>query len=235
MTININATSLKNQLDSANPQVLADMLRQIKIGSHLRAMPTQIIGAKLDGAAATNPYVVAAAQSITLPDDAKCGFILSAWARAGTGTKGPLTIETDGVADLEPGAHSIGQSATGDLLFLHTDAYTSVDVMYVPAKYDVVEATLPVIASTGVCAFPVSWANPMFILEAEALVGSVTGKCIIDPPVATQATTKHASLLLTKASMLFTIADAVTSARVKLAIAPGTDMNALLEAASNFL
>jgi len=229
------ATSFKAQLDAANPQVLADMLRQAKIGTVLRGLSVSLRFLK-PSAILVVPYVNATVQSTQLPEGAKCESIITAYARSGAGTLGPLTVS----ASQTPAAGSVGISASGDLIFNAADAWTSVDVSYEVAKGDVIELTLPVVPATGVCALPVATGQPaapgaIVLMEAEALTGTSATKKVVVPSAAAAPAAGNAGFNFAKTSVFFAIADGVTTARVKLAVPPGTDLNALLEASSNFL
>lgn len=231
MAITTVANSLKAALDGATPATLPDLLRTIKFGSVLRALPTYLFK-QVPPAAATNPYVVAAGQSITLPDDAKAIAPLFAFPRTGTGTV-DVQLVNDIMAATEPSAGHIKISPTGDILLNHTDAWTSIDVVYLPAKYDVYEFTLPCVAS--LLTWPSTAGAGVLLMEAEALTGTVTGKKIVDLP-GTSSATGHASFNAAMTAVQFNNGtDVVTSARVKIGVVPSTDVNALLEALTNIL
>jgi hypothetical protein len=234
MTISVNASALKAALNSASPGVLADMFRAMGLGDFVRSMPTRLRN-KNPGAVATNPYVAAAAQCLTLPDDAKALFIYRAYARVGTGTAGPLTIDSADAytANANPAASHIVVGPTGDLLMHGADAWTSIDVVYLPEKYDIKESTLPVTAGNTTWTPPASFGEVLSVLEVEAILPTDT-KLIVDPP-GTAPAAGHAALDLAKATVQFHAADAVTSARVKYAVASAIDVDALLEAVSNFI
>lgn len=231
--ININANSLKARLNDANPQVLADALRQVQLGNIFRAMPTTL----RKKAAAANPYAIATIQTITLPDDAKAATIYNAYGRVNTGgvVAGPLTIDTP--AATAPATLHCKILPTGDIALLATDGWTQVDVEYLPAKYDVVEVTLPVVAASGLCALPAAVTGPgaIILMEAEALVGTLVGKKLVVAPAASAPATTLAGFDLAKLNVFFAIADAVTSCRLKLAVGAATDVDALLTAVSNLL
>lgn len=234
--ITTNAISLKNQLNSAQPGQLADMLRAVLFGNVLRAAKTYL--RNLDpNTAAANPYIggVAVGQSIQLPDDAKGLTLLRAYARGGTGTHGPLVVDAPDSWAGAPAARHVAISPSGDLVFHAADAWTNVDVAYEPEKYDTFEVTLAVPAS-GILPLPAPYvvSGVVILMEAEAITGTVTGKAKIGLP-GTAAATAEASLDLAKANVVFLAADAVTQARVKFGVVPAVDVNALLEAASNFI
>ena len=232
MTININASGLRTVMDQAPPNQLPDALRVLGFGAILRAMKT-FLRTKNPNAAPANPYVHSTLQALTLPDDAKANTILRAYARAGTGTKGELTVSAYGTTPT--GAH-VAVAPNGDIVFLATDAYTNVDVVYEPEKYDVVEMVLPVV--TGTLTIPTKYAGQgvVLLMEAESLAGTNTGKFEVLVPAASTAVTKTACLNVAKTAVMFDNTDnAVTSARVKLAISSAIDVDALLTAVSPVL
>jgi hypothetical protein len=236
MTINVQANSGKAALDTATPAQLPDIFRAIGLGHILRALPT-MRRAVVPSLAGVYPYAPVAAECIALPDDAKAAVVLTAYARAGTATAGGLTViaspNTVVLANMNPATLNVLVGPTGDLLFHGADAWTSVDVLYIPAVYDVYEATITVVASTGIGLLPTGNGEVLFMLEAEALVGTTIGKKIVDPPLATAPATAHAGLDLAKLNAQFAVADAVTSARVKYAAASLIDVDAFLTATSN--
>ena len=233
--INITPSAGVGALNGANANQVADALRLMGFGSFVRAMPIPL--RNLDpNTAAANPYAPSASyQSIQLPDDAKASQVLRAYARTGTGTVGELAPQaTAGSPYAVPSATAeIGVSPSGDLIFHAADAYTSVDVLYLPEKYDVVEVTLSVASSiltipTALSAAP---RGVVFLLEARALVGTTVGTEFIQVPSNSAPSTGQACLNLAKTEVLFATADAVTQARVKLGVANALDLNAFLETA----
>lgn len=232
MSITSLATSLKQALNRAQPGSIGSMLYQLAFGDVVRSMKTFLRGKTPLAAGTANPYVVqTGANSLALPEDAKALTILAAYARAGTGTKGPLTIDADN--STAPAAGHVKISPNGDILLNSTDAFTSVDVTYEPDKGDVVELVLPVV--TGVLTLPTQLGLAVRLLEAESLVGTHTGKFAVTVNADTNAVTLTAHLNLAKTTVVFDNADdAVTSARVKYLVASAKDTDALLEAASPF-
>lgn len=240
--------TLKGRLDQADINTIADALRTLGFGSLLRNAKAFLWrkGVSATSGALLNPYINASALAVVvnpsgvvgegsllgLPDDAKAATILRATAIAGTGTPGELTIDGLGTT---PAAGHIAVSPNGDIITNSTDAWTSIDVVYEPLRYDLQELTLPVVPGTGVCALPTKFTTApsgvILVLEAEALVGTSTGKKIILAPAAGAPAAGNARLDLAKANLQFAVADAVTSARVKFGFVPVIDPNALLEAA----
>jgi hypothetical protein len=238
MALTANATSLRLALNGASPGQLPDMLRTMAFGDMMRqSLPCALRNQNVDTAANDPPpYQIATLASLQLPDSCKAHTILRAYARAGTGTKGELTVSAYGVT---PTATHVAVAPNGDLVFLEADEYTNVDVVYMPEKCDVVELVLPVVPGTGVCALPaaITKIGVVLLMEAQQLVGTVTttaGGTAILIPGGTPATTQ-AALDLAKANVQFLIADAVSSCRLKLGLVSAVDVNALLEGSSALL
>jgi len=230
MSLSSLANSLKAAMNRGQPGSIGSILRTIAFGDFVRSMPT-FLRARVPLAAGTaNPYVVqTGANSLALPEDGKALVITKAYAFAGTGTKGLLTIDVD--ASTAPAAGHCKVSPNGDVLFNSTDAWTKVDVVYQPDKGDVVEQVLLVV--TGVLTIPTQLGPAVRLLEAESLVGTHTGKFAVTTNSATNAVTLTACLSLDRLTVVFDNADdAVTSARVKLLVASAVDVDALIEAAS---
>src|SRR5579862_4598887 len=270
MSIAIVNNSLRQILNQATPGQLATLLQALKLGDMMAAWPRTLRRCN-PNAAATNPYIKAGqsvAETITgsnpsaspganllgqLPDDAKCAFILRATAMAGTTTPIELVVDA-GAANVTsfatggtgPATTHIGVSPSGDIVTNSTDAWTSVDVYYVPEFVDVVElnpAPTPVagvVTLPNLCNLPgtvVANSTPatVLLMEAEILTGTVTGKCAVLPfSNSAPGATLQANLNLAKTQVLFKVSDAPTSVRLKLGLAKtcagGVNMNQLLEA-----
>ena len=181
-----------------------------------------------------------------LPDDAKCLSIVRAVPVAGTGTLidlvidlPPANVTSFATGGTGPGAGHIGVSPSGDIVANATDAWTSLDVTYIPDHNDCIEyAALSVVAASGICALPVAATTQgvVMLMEAESLAGTVTGKFAILPPSASNpGATKQCNLTAIKTGVLFKASDAVTSARIKLGLVSAVNQNQLLEAASTFV
>lgn len=225
--------SLKDAINRANPNDLADALRKIGFGSFLRALPTSVRKA---AAGAVSLYASATALPITKQgQDAPAVSILSAFARAGTGTPGELV--NDGVTATAPAAGHIAISPNGQIVTAAADVWTDLDVNYIPEAGDIVEYTGSVVPGTGVMALPsnVTARGAVMLLEAEALEGTLTGKKIILAPAAAAVATTKSALRTDKAAVWFPIADAVSSARVKLLVCSAINANDQLEAENTTL
>jgi hypothetical protein len=252
------ANTLRQRMDAANPDTLADALRLIGMGHLVReqraTLRRQNPNAQAAGVASS--YDLATLQALVLPDDAKAFTISAAYARANSGSvaNGPLTVAA---FQATPTTTQIGISPAGNIVFLGTDEYTDVDVDYTSYNLDIYELVLNVVAATGVCAIPTVYAGTagagtpaaasivanapnnvantagcVLLLEAEALVGTTTGKKIVLAPSASAPATTKACFDTTKKQVFFATADAVTSARIKIGVFPSVDRNALLEATS---
>lgn len=218
---------LKDVISKALPLTLPSALQTLKFGDILRALPTKLVGF----APAVSPYVAATVAVAGLPDDAKAAAVFAVYAKTGGGTAGPLAQHTA----YPPITNTYAIAPNGELAFLAGDAWTSIDALYLPDQYDIVEYTVQVVPGTGACTLPAS-VPPMFtLLEAESLAGGLVSKMIVDAP-GTASATGHARFTSTaKAGVSFAVADAVTSARIKLAVKKSVDVNALLEAESTLL
>jgi hypothetical protein len=218
--------SFKNKLNSANHNVVPDMMRSMKFGNTMRAMPCQL--RKKDPAASA--YNLATVEAVGLADDAKAAFIMRAVARAGAVT-GELAAVAYGVT---PATGQIAVAPNGEIVTLAADAITDLDVLYVPEKYDAVfDITLPCV--THVLTIPSSFTakGVALLMYAEALVGGSTGKKIVLIPGAGAPAAGQARLNIAKSTVTFAVADAVTSAKITFAIASDVDLDALLTAASS--
>jgi len=216
--------SIKSILNLANPSVLADLLRKIKVGDVLRSMNASLFS-KLPAADGSQLAVLFA---IVLPEDAKALHIVRAYAKTGTAGVGELTVVAYGVT---PASGEIAVAPNGDIVTLAADALTSVDLTYTPAVQDVKEMLLPVAA--GVLLLP---AGVLSVLEAtvtKVSAGLATGKKVVLVPGAAPAA-GEAALTLAKDEVLFAVADNATEALVKVGVVPATDVNVLLETESTF-
>jgi len=222
------STSLKAAFNRSNPNSLASMLASVRFGDVLRRENVQVRSAALS----VDPYGPASNTTLVLPDDAKCATVLAGYARAGTATCGQLIPQI-------PGA-GVGTtlfcapSVNGNILFHAADAWTSVDVLYVPQHVSVIEVTLAVPAS-GILVLPVGIGSACELYEAQR-TDTLSTKLVPTTPAASNATNGTVCFNLAKTDVLFsTNGDAVVSARLKLGVADSVDINALLEAVSAFI
>lgn len=221
---------LRESFDRANLNTLADQFRLIKLGQTLR-QDLKTTKRKLDpDTAGTNPEDLATLDSIVLPNDAKAGTILRAFARAGTAGTGEMTVAARHATPL---TGEVGVSPAGNLVFLAADAITDVDVEYIPERGDLaVTAELPVAAN--VLTLPTALSgNALVLVEAEATVGTSTGRKIVLTPGAGAPAAGQARLNLAGTTVTFAAADAVTAAIVTLLVDAEADIDALLEDADS--
>lgn len=234
-----------SSLDRANPNDAFDILRSVALGSVLLGqIPQDYRKANL---AVADPYSLATLGILKLPDNAKAAYIISAYARAGGVALGPLTIVGTPGVPVTPATTQIGVTPNGDIACLLSDAYTSVDILYVPERADsnaldkngeiANPATpgnvFPVI--TNVLTLPAALVarGVVLLIEAEALAGTVTGKKIVLVPGSGAPATGQARLNLAKGTITFATADAVTRARVKLALCAIQDLAVALTASAS--
>jgi hypothetical protein len=216
------AETIQQALNRADPNVLADQLRSLKFGDVLRSLPTTI---RRRTAAADASVDATAFSTSDQAEEARASTILSAYARAGAGAPGALAVVTYPPV----GANDIAIAPNGDIVTLAADAWTDMDVSYTVEKGDVVEVTANVVAATGVLTLPINVTTPgaVMLIEAEAIAATSTGiKEILAPGAASAA--GEARLNLAKATVVFAIADAVTTARVRLLINSSVDVSASL-------
>jgi hypothetical protein len=220
--------TVKQMLDKANPNSIPDYFRVLALGGLLRGQISNQLFLK---APAADPLQLVAVQSIKLAEDGKALTILSAYARAGAGTPGPLSVVAAGTT---PVAGEVAVAANGDLVFAAADAWTSVDVAYEPAKYDIAEFTLPVDAG-GILTIPADYVATG-VLSAEVTkvsAGSALGGKIVLAAGAAPAA-GQAALSADKATVVFAVADAATEAKVKLALVPKVDFDAIMSSSATF-
>lgn len=222
--------TITDVLNLAKVDTITDLLRKIAIGFILRTQLTQVLRRK-DPAATS--YNLATVEAVGVVPRAPAAVVNRATSIVGTVT-GELTPVAFGVT---PATGQIGVAPNGDVVVLAADAITSLDVVYTPERGEVFEVTLPV--ATHVLTLPsvVTTRGVVLLLEAEALVGTVTGKKIVLVPAASAPATGQAKLNIAKTTVTFATADAVTSARVKVWICASSsnDLDTILESTSAIL
>ena len=252
--------TLRQSLDRADPNTLADAARTMSLGSMLRAMPVAL-RAQNPNTAASNGSQLATLQTISLPQDAKAHSIFRATARAGTAAAGELTVAAFGAT---PTTTQVAVAPNGDIVFLATDAYTNVDIVYLPERGDVfgsgqtlpgtsaaavasqtmqapfAQVTLPVSSNVLTLPSSITGFQVVLLMACVANTGTSTGTKIILVPGAGAPAAGQCRLNLAKTTVTFAAADAVTNATVDLLVGPvslakgGTaDANAALTGASS--
>jgi len=212
------AETIQQALNRADPNVIADQFRSLKIGDVLRALPTTI-RRRTSAASASIAATLFAVSGQA--EEARGASVVTAYARVGAGPGAALAFP--------PGAGQIAVAPNGDVVVLAADAWTDLDVTYLVEKGDVVEVVANVVAATGVLTLPTNITNPgaVTLIQAEAIAATSTGvKEILAPGAASAA--GEARLNLAKSTVVFAIADAVTSARVRLLINSSVDVSASL-------
>lgn len=222
-----NKTS--DSLDRGNLGQIGDGLRALKFGTAMTALLSSWLLAVVPAVAAAGKPVTV--DTIALPVGAKAQRVLEAYARSGTGTLGPLAVVASGTI---PAAGQIAVSPDGDIVTAAADAWTRVDVLFVPLYADAVEdVVLDVVAH--VATIPSAYTNKVLnVLRAEATVGTVLGQKYVDMPGAAAAT-GEAALSLGKNTIVFAAADVVTKAKVTLALFPAVNARDVLLAESQLL
>ncbi len=223
--------TMKDLLNSANPQDTFDALRQLGFGDMIRCLPTQL-RKKAAVAGGTANYNLATVCVYVLPVDAKAASIARCVTRAGSAGVGEMAPQTYGTT---PATTQCAVTPCGDLAFVLGDLPTDFDCLYTPEKGDVVELTLDCTASVATLPAQYTARGVAMLIEAEALAGSVTGKKIILVPGAGGPATTQARLNLAKSTVTFNNGtDAVTRARVKFLVASAKDTDAQLQAAQTY-
>lgn len=219
---------LKDSINRANPNTLADELRSLKFGDVLAALPVSL--RKASGAA-SDSVAAAAFATVGQQSFARAALIASAHARAGAGTPGALSP----VAYPPAAPNDIAIAPNGDVVTLAADAWTDLDVTYLVEKGDVVQVDIPVVPATGVGTVPANLLarGLVLLIDATATAGTVTGAKEIVAPGGPPAA-GEANLTAAKGSVGFAVADAVTSATVTLLVASAVDVSAALAAPSIF-
>lgn len=247
--------SLRQSINRADPNSLADAARILALGDILRALPVYLrsVSAGVTGAV---PQQLATLGCVVLPEDAKAAILHRVTVKTtGSGAVGEYAIQAYGAT---PTAGQVAVAPNGDVVFLGTDLVTSADIIYTPQKGDVygqlansaatqtaagagtgiTSLTLPVVPGTGVCLLPTFLqGKAVLLMQANALAGTTTGQKIVLVPAAAAVATTKAALSQDMTKIWFAIADAVTSAQVDLLVDSGlnggVDVNALLEGASS--
>lgn len=211
----------KDAFNRANPNTIADLFRLIQTGKVLRGQIPQVAR---KAAAAADAGVLATLFGLGLPSDAKAAGITRAYARAGAGTPGPLTIVAPPAV---PIASQIGIAPNGEIVTLAADAWTDLDVTYVPERGDVVEYTAAVVANAIVLPANLTARGVVLLLGATVTAGASTGAKVIAaegvPPIAGEA-----GLDAAKATVAFFAGEA-TEATLSLLMVAADDLAAILE------
>lgn len=163
---------------------------------------------------AASGYNLATLVAQVLPDNQPAAVIERTTAHAGT-TTGEYASQAFGAT---PTTGQVAVAPNGDIVFLGTDAPDKVDITYTPEVCDVVELVLAVTGNSLAIPAALTARGVILIREVESLAGTLTGKLIVLTPSASAPATGQARLNVAKTAVAFASADAVTKARVKLAV-----------------
>ncbi len=210
---------LRESLNRSDPNTAHDIFRTILLGTILSALRAVIRA------------VVPVGDAIALPNMAKARRVLSAYARAGAGALGELTVSA---TPLTPAAGEVGWSATGDILFNAADAWTSVDVEFEPMVNVAEYATdgFPVVANILTLPQPARPAVMLLSVVGYDAAGSVTTMTVMVPGTAPAA--GECALDLAKETVVFNAADAIVRADVVM-LRAGVNVVNTLESQSRFV
>lgn len=228
--------SLKSFFNRGSLPTLISALKAIAFGDVLRSLPVTIARKAFiaAGPATLAPYDLAAVCVHVLPDNAKASVLHRAYARVASGGVGEAAVQAYGTTP------STGQAAItpcGNIAYVLADLPTVADLQYTPAKGEVIELTAAVASNALALPSYITARGVIYLLEAEGLVGTATGKKIVLVPSGSAAAAGQARLDLAKVNVKFNGTDAITSARVKLLVAyeDARDVSALLEADANLI
>lgn len=221
--------TMKDLLNQASPQNIADALRALEFGDMVRALPT-FLRKKAAAAGAASNYNLATVAVYALPADCKAASIQRCTVRAG-GATGEFTPQAYGTT---PATTQCAVSPCGDIAFLLADLPTDFDVVFTPEKGDVVELTLDCTANVATIPSAYTAKGVILLAEAEATAGTSTGKKIVLVPGAAAPAAGQARLNAAKSTVTFAVADAVTKCRIKIVFASSVDMVAALDASQTY-
>jgi hypothetical protein len=213
-------------MNRVNPNTIADALRSLGGAGNLVRQYLHVELVQKTPAAGS--YDLTTLQVIETDDWAPAANIL--WAASSSGTTlGQLAAQQFGNT---PTTGQIAPTPNGNIAVLASDAITKVDVLYAPLPGEPVEFTGTV--ASNALAIPTAYKTRkvLMLLEAEALVGTSIGKKIVLVPSASAASAGQARLDAARENVKFNATDAITSARVKLLLAPEVAMDTKLQADS---
>lgn len=210
--------TLREATNRANPNGLPDIFRALGIGDILTQRLPRVMRAQVPTASDVTSAAALVEDRIRLPSDCKASRIRRAWARAGGGTLGEMTIHALGA---DPGANEIAVAPNGDIVSRHADAYTSVDVDYEPVIGKVITVSnVPVVAGTGVCTLP-AWVvalHPHLLIQATSTAGTLVAAMTTTFRAAAAPATTFACLNLIGTIVYFAVADAVTMCNLTIVV-----------------
>ncbi len=190
--------TLRQVINEANPNKLASAADQARLGDFLARVARTI-------------RVAVVSNTIVLPETAKAEQVLNCYVTAGT-----VSGRFSPVSDSTPATTQVSTDPKGDIVFLNTDAVTEAEVTYLPFEGQVVEETVPVASNL---AAPSAGRRILCALRAEALAGTSVGVKTLQDRAATPTAGQAAQNKL-GTGVLFAVADAVTSAKIKYIATP---------------
>lgn len=212
--------TIQGALNRANPNGLADIAHAVALGDLLTQHMPRVVRGNVPAIAALTSQAALLEDRIVLPTGCKAGLIRRAWARS-TGAAGALGELTVTALGADPGAGEIAVAPNGDIVTQANDAYTSVDVDYMPEKGKLVTLTgVVVVPGTGVCTLPLAvlTANPVVLVSAVATAGGVVAAKTVGFRAAVAPATTFACLSILGTIVYFAIADAVTLCNLTLIV-----------------
>ena len=201
------ASTIKAELDKANPVNTPDLFRLSKVGSGLAVSARYF----------SDTIAVVTANILTLPATAKGMQIIWCYARA-AGAPGEIAVAA---AETTPGAGNCARNQIGDVEFAAADAVTEAEVIYIPVEGDLVTETIPVTAG-GAGTFNGTKRGLLLMSATLNAPGAAPGVKIVNDR-ATASAAGNCALTLLGTGVTFNAADctAACTADVTYYAAPG--------------
>jgi hypothetical protein len=207
-------TTMRDVLNAANPNTLADAARAVALGNVLAGQYRVV-------------QAVPVSDAVILPNEMKIGTLVSVLARAGTGTPGPCTLDAVGATPAV--ASHVAATFSGDLVCLAADAWTSVEIVYQPVIGDVVSLVGARVT-----------ANVLAAVGCRKLISAI-GYTALGVPVALTQITPGAvaagqvAMSLSQEQINFAAADAIVSCDIVYVKAPTVELGAALDTDATIL
>jgi|HubBroStandDraft_3_1064219.scaffolds.fasta_scaffold00043_7 hypothetical protein len=206
--------TIRQYLDVASPQGLADVLRLILFGRFMRSQDVVLQTA----APAADLSQLSTLSSFNLDVQAPAASVQRAYSRVGT--TGELANQA---VNTTPSTGQIAVAPNGGIVVLTSDAQTNVDVEYRPEiGYSLFYPSAPVVSNVWTPPPAIVAQGIVYLQTAIADTGTTTGQNVIVAPGSASGTTKQANLNAAKTVVQFHTADAVLSADITIFVRPGT-------------
>ena len=222
--------TLKDDIDRANPNTLSDACRIIKLGQTLLQDTKQTIRRLNIHALGRTAWDGLTLDCPAQPDDCKAARLLMVRTLASGVAVQEYTLDAN---DTTPATLHAAIQPTGNIALLAADAVTSVDIEYMPARGDVMEAVVPVVASFAAIPAAMLARGVIYLCECEALAAALVGNKIVLTPAAGAPAATQCRLSLAKDTVQFAGADAVTSCRIKCLCGALANLGTLLESTTS--